>query len=99
MIGDMQGQKGRQITPLERAVAVCGSISALAARLGFKQSTVSMWLNRRRVPPERCRAIEAATGGLVTRYELRPDIYGPSPPRDAAPEAEVESPPPAEPAA
>jgi DNA-binding transcriptional regulator YdaS (Cro superfamily) len=40
---------------------------------------VSQWVQ---VPAERCVAIEAATGGKVTRYELRPDIFGGAP--DAA---------------
>jgi DNA-binding transcriptional regulator YdaS (Cro superfamily) len=34
------------------------------------------WINRdRKVPAEFVLAIERATGGRVTRHQLRPDIY------------------------
>lgn len=36
---------------------------------------VSHWM-RRGVPARRCAAIEKATGGAVTRRQLRPDIFG-----------------------
>ena len=32
-----------------------------------------------KVPAERCMAIEQATNGAVTRYDLRPDVFGPAP--------------------
>lgn len=51
-----------------------------AKLLGVTQGLVWQWLNgRTRITAERCIAIERATGGQVTRYELRPDIYGPAP--------------------
>lgn len=31
------------------------------------------------VPAERCMSIEIATSGRVTRYELRPDVFGTAP--------------------
>jgi len=40
--------------------------------------------NGRRVTAERCIAIETATDGVVTRYELRPDVFG-EPPAAADP--------------
>lgn len=54
------------------------SQAELAARLSVTQSAVSQWL-RGRVPAERVIAVEVATDGLVSRHELRPDIFGPSP--------------------
>lgn len=30
-------------------------------------------------PAHHCLAIEEATGGKVTRYQLRPDVFGPAP--------------------
>lgn len=40
---------------------------------------VWQWINQyRRIAAEKVLAIEAATGGAVTRHDLRPDIY----PRD-----------------
>lgn len=35
-----------------------------------------------RIPPERVLAVEALVQGRVTRYELRPDVYGPAPTHD-----------------
>jgi DNA-binding transcriptional regulator YdaS (Cro superfamily) len=39
------------------------------------------------VPADRCLPIERATGGAVTRYDLRPDIFGDAP--DGAPAREA----------
>jgi DNA-binding transcriptional regulator YdaS (Cro superfamily) len=63
---------------LERAVAIVGSQSALARKLGLKQAHIWNWLNKtKRVPGEAVLGIEAATDGKVTRTELRPDLYPP----------------------
>ncbi|MGB4334560.1 MAG: YdaS family helix-turn-helix protein [Chromatiaceae bacterium] len=52
----------------------------LAAKLGVSQGTIAHWVsNRVRIPAERCRSIAEATGGLVTVYELRPDVFGQAP--------------------
>ena len=68
---------------LQRAVAIAGSQTELARRIGLKQAHVWNWLNKaRRVPGEAVLAIEAATGGKVTRTELRPDLYPPDPSTD-----------------
>lgn len=49
---------------------------ALAKVLGVSQPTVSDWCTgKKRVPVERCVPIEAATGGFVTRKDLRPDDW------------------------
>lgn len=64
---------------LTKAVDLCGGVTALAGKLGVGQSVVSMWLTRRSVPPSRCLAIEDATAGAVTRYDLRPDVFGDPP--------------------
>ncbi len=68
-------------TPLQRAVRIAGGQSQLARRIGGKvrQGYVWKWLRRGRPPAERVLAIERATEGQVTRYELRPDIYGSAP--------------------
>lgn len=48
-----------------------------------RQSYVSMLLLRvkrgRPVPADICPKIEEATGGEITRHDLRPDIFGPAP--------------------
>lgn len=67
---------------LMRAIEVCGGQSELARLIGGNvlPQHVWNWVNRdKRVPPEHCRAIERATvdkGSVVTRYELRPDVFG-----------------------
>ena len=45
------------------------------------QSHVGKWLHatKQGIPAEYCRAIEQATNGKVTRYELRPDVFGVGP--------------------
>lgn len=63
-------------TALARAVSLLGSQAAVAAACGKKQQNVWWWLNRsHRVPAEAVLPIEMATGGRVTRNELRPDLY------------------------
>jgi DNA-binding transcriptional regulator YdaS (Cro superfamily) len=47
----------------------------------ISSQAVSQW---ERVPAARCLVIEAATKSRVTRHDLRPDIYGPPPPRQEA---------------
>lgn len=49
-----------------------GRASALAAALGISPVLITQWCRSRPVPVERCAAIEAATGGRVTRRDLRP---------------------------
>lgn len=42
--------------------------------------TVRRWLNGTLQPaPKRMHVIEAVTDGKVTRYDQRPDIFGPAP--------------------
>lgn len=63
---------------LEKAIEVAGSQAELARRIGKKQAHVWNWLHRDKiVPAEVVLAIEQATG--VTRYELRPDVFGAAP--------------------
>lgn len=60
---------------LEKAVEVVGSRSAMARAIGVRYQSVQKWIARGYAPAGRVLAIEAATGGQVTRHELRPDIY------------------------
>lgn len=52
-----------------------GRASALAAALGISPVLITQWCKSRPVPVERCAAIEQATGGAVTRRDLRPDDW------------------------
>src|SRR5262249_36673189 len=55
---------------LNEALQAVGGISELARKIGISQPSISNWT---RVPAERVRAVEAATG--VSRTILRPDLY------------------------
>jgi len=66
----------REVAALRRAVEKLGGQAALARACGVKQGHVWHWLNKSgRVPGNHVLAIEAATDGAVTRYDLRPDIF------------------------
>ncbi|MGJ0508838.1 MAG: transcriptional regulator [Methylocystis sp.] len=62
---------------LTEAIELCGSQAALAARIGVKQQLISFWLTKSKigVPAEYVLPIERATGGVISRHALRPDIY------------------------
>lgn len=67
------------MTPIARAIALAGGQAALARRLSISTQAVHLWLRKNQVPAERCRQIEASTNGQITRYELRPDVFGEPP--------------------
>lgn len=60
--------------PLVRAARIVGSQKALADAVGLTEQAISKW-KRGRVPAERVLAVESATGGKVSRHDLRPDLY------------------------
>lgn len=60
-------------TALEHAIEVAGGVGALADALGISKQAVSGW---GKCPAERVLQVEAATQGVVSRYRLRPDIFG-----------------------
>jgi len=63
---------------LARAIRLAGSQSAFGRLIGKRQSVVHDWLKRGLpLPAEHVLAVEAATG--ISRYDLRPDVYGPAP--------------------
>lgn len=48
----------------------------MAILLGIRQPTLQAWLSKKRpIPVKRCVQIEEATGGAVTRRDLRPDDW------------------------
>lgn len=73
----------RAMNPLRIAIQHLGSQARLARALNVRQSAVANWLSRG-TPAERCRQIEDVTGGVVSRYDLRPDVFGASPEDRAA---------------
>jgi len=61
---------------LERAIALAGGQSRLARRLGVSQATVWYWLHKNgRAPAEHANAISEASGGEVSKSDLRPDLW------------------------
>lgn len=62
-------------SPINKAVEIVGSQNKLAKILGKRQSVIWAWLKRGYISAEYAIPIEHATGGQVTRHELRPDIY------------------------
>lgn len=61
---------------VELACSLVGSQVALARRLGVTSAAVSQWAKEvRPIPAKQCTAIERATGGQVTRRDLRPDDW------------------------
>lgn len=61
---------------LDKACELLGGQGRLAHVLGISSPSITEWRARQRVPLARCRAIEAATAGRVTVYQLRPDVFG-----------------------
>lgn len=66
---------------LQRAVSEATSQSELARRVAqltnrrIRQGHVWKWIRAGRVPADMAIPVERATGGKVTRHELRPDLY------------------------
>jgi DNA-binding transcriptional regulator YdaS (Cro superfamily) len=74
-------------TPIQKAIVSSAGQAALARAIKVQSQVVWQWADGRRpVPAHHCLAIEAACGGAVTRYDLRPDVFGapPKPKRKAA---------------
>src|SRR5215510_3779222 len=71
-------------TGLNEALRAVGGVSELARKIGISQPSISNWT---RVPADRVRAVEAATG--VNRTILRPDLY--QDPATAEPLDEIEA--------
>lgn len=61
---------------IERAVQLHGSQAKLAMEVGCSQQYISWLLNgANQISAEMAVAFDRATGGAVSRYELRPDIF------------------------
>lgn len=69
---------GATVHAAVKAIKICGGTQqSLAVAAGLTQPGVN-WLlkGKGRVSPETATALEAATGGQVTRQQLRPDLFG-----------------------
>ena len=62
---------------IARAVSHFGSQQRLADAIGCSQQLISRMLHNQRPSAEISVQIHAATGGHVSKYDLRPDLFGP----------------------
>lgn len=80
------------VTPnahIQRAIELAGSQAELARKIGCSSVFVhQMARGIRSVPARLCLPIERATSGAVTRYELRPEVFG-DPPASSGAEGEA----------
>lgn len=61
---------------LQKAIDIAGTQEKLAKKCGISQTAIHKMLKREgNIPLERAYQIEKATGGQVTKEQLRPDIY------------------------
>lgn len=65
----------KQPPPIELAIQHFGSKAELARAIGQKPMTVQQWVRRNRIPLKHVVKIEHATGGAVTKEQLRPDVF------------------------
>lgn len=77
-------------TAIERVFEIVGSEAEVARRLKVSSEAVRKW--KKTLPPPRARQLEDLTGGAVTRYDLRPDIFGEAPAMVRAPDPEAPDP-------
>ena len=61
---------------IEKAARIAGNRTALARLIGVTPQAVQQWVRRGAAPAKRCLAIESALNCGVTRFELRPDLFG-----------------------
>lgn len=59
---------------LIKAIELAGGVSETAKKIGTTKQAVSNW-KKSGLPAERVIALEEACSGLVTRNQLRPDLY------------------------
>jgi DNA-binding transcriptional regulator YdaS (Cro superfamily) len=58
-----------------RAKEILGTEAAIAQLVGVTQPTINYAFKKGMAQAEWCIPIERATGGKVTRHQLRPDLY------------------------
>ncbi|KZZ72375.1 hypothetical protein A3765_28625 [Oleiphilus sp. HI0130] len=70
---------------IKKASKLCGGQQNLAFDLGLaSQGQISGWINSLRpVPAHHCVKIEELTKGEVSRYDLRPDVFGEHPDKES----------------
>lgn len=68
---------------LEKAIEIAGSQEKLAGMTDYSQAAISQMLNRDGMASiKAAMKIEKSLMGKITRYQLRPDIFGTSSKQD-----------------
>ena len=69
--------RAQSVAALERVIEIVGTRTKLGAVLGIAESVVGNWLSRTKygVAPTYVLPLEHLSGGMVSRYQLRCDIY------------------------
>lgn len=62
-------------SPIIRAIKIAGSEAKLGAATGYSQHAIWQAKRKGRVSAEMAVRIERATQGLVSKAELRPDLF------------------------
>jgi DNA-binding transcriptional regulator YdaS (Cro superfamily) len=71
-----KAQPYRPPARVARALRQFGGPTELAKTVGITRGAIRFWT---RVPAEYVLRLERASGGKLTRYEMRPDLYGQAP--------------------
>jgi DNA-binding transcriptional regulator YdaS (Cro superfamily) len=63
-----------QMSTFEKLVAHFGTQRDLAKALGISPQSINKW--KQQIPAERVLDVERLCDSAVTRYEMRPDVFG-----------------------
>lgn len=69
----MAKPKPKKDPALEHAISAAGGAAKLARALGITVQAISDWKS---CPPRRAIDVERATGGVVSRERLCPEVFG-----------------------
>jgi hypothetical protein len=56
-----------------------GGVSWISKRIKRSYQVVFLWAKRNKVPADAAIEIETRTNAILTRYQLRPDLFGEAP--------------------
>lgn len=65
-----------EITPIQKVLNIAGGVSAISDELNISVQAIYKWVKKNKAPANRCIELESLVKQKVTRYELRPDVFG-----------------------
>lgn len=74
---------------IEQAVKLKGSQAKLAAAVGCSQQQIAYLLRAKSISVVMAKRVDEATGGAVSKHDLRPDFFGAPKPMRAASKTEA----------